>query len=144
MSVYLDRTSIIAYNFLSSLTLYCSIIFFPFFSLCFFFIPILFPFLFYKQFLNSNFFEDFNFNQQFSNSHNSPPPVVGFTFQQVVSQSNSRLKTNCIKRMMTLNISSNIRTILNIPPPFDDDRFDLQKTRFKIFIEGINYELWKL
>lgn len=45
---------------------------------------------------------------------------------------------------MTSNISSNIRTILNTPPSFNGDIFDLWKARFKVFIKDVNYELWKI
>lgn len=46
--------------------------------------------------------------------------------------------------MIISNTSYNKRTSLNALRPINDDRFDLWKTRFKIFIESINLELWEI
>lgn len=64
--------------------------------------------------------------------------------QQEESESNSYLKTNHLRRMITSNIYSNKRTFLNTPPWFNGERFDLWKTIFKILIEILNLKLWEI
>lgn len=44
---------------------------------------------------------------------------------------------------MSFNIVFNKRTFLNTPPPFNGERFQLRKARFKIFIQSINLGLWE-
>lgn len=64
--------------------------------------------------------------------------------QQVVSEPNSYSKTNRLKRKMTSNTFSDKRSFLNTPPPFNGDRFELWKVRFKFFIKRIDLELWEI
>lgn len=44
---------------------------------------------------------------------------------------------------MTSNTFSNKRSFLNTPPSFNGVIFELWKTRFKIFIQSIDIELWE-
>lgn len=44
---------------------------------------------------------------------------------------------------MTSNIVFNKRNFLNIHPLFNNDRFELWKTGFKILIKSFDFELWE-
>lgn len=63
--------------------------------------------------------------------------------QQVASETNSYLQTNLLKSKMICNIVFNKKTFLNTHPLFNGDRFGLWKTRFKIFIQNFDLELWE-
>lgn len=47
-------------------------------------------------------------------------------------------------RRMTFNNFFNKISFQNTPPPFNGDRFELWKVRFKIFIHSFDFELWEL
>lgn len=46
--------------------------------------------------------------------------------------------------MMYLNNSFNLKTFLNTHPPFVNERFDIWKSRMKIFTEANKFELWNI
>lgn len=61
--------------------------------------------------------------------------------QQVESEFNSTLNTNCFRRKMISNIFFNNRCFLNTHLPFNGDKFKPWKARFKIFVQSFDIEL---
>lgn len=82
-------------------------------------------------------------NYHFSNLHNSPLMCMELYVHQVASKPNSCSKTNRLRRRMISNSILNKRNLLNTPSPFNGDTFELWKSRFKIFIKSISFELWE-
>lgn len=60
------------------------------------------------------------------------------------SESDSYLKTNCLKKKMMAAKTSifNKDIFINKPPSFDGESFELWKSRFETFIKANNFEMW--
>lgn len=93
-----------------------------------------------KIFLHSDFIFQSYSKSNFSKPHNPPLLCVKYQVQQVALESNSYLKTNRLRRKMT----SNKRSFLKTPPLFNDSKFNIWQARFRIFIKIINHELWEI